>query len=580
MTDLPDVFEQLVKRVEALELRVAALEHAPTAPAKPAVPAVPTPATVQPAIGAPPSLEASTVFSVLGRAMLGIAGAYLLRAAAQGNLLSSNLAAAIAIIYAIGWLAWAARARAGAWFAAAAYAGTSALILAPMLWELTFRFRVISAAGAAAVLAVYVGLASALAWKRNLAPVFWVANIAAVIIAISLSIASHAAMPFIAVLLFMLALCEFAEARGREVGTRALNALATDVLLWATIYIYVGPPGTRTEYPTLGMAALIALGFVLLGIFLASVIYGTVIKRQRISVFEVIQTMIAFALAACGLLFFGPSAASLIFGILCFAMATAGYATVYLFFRDLQLRRNCRVFSTWSAGLFLIGCLLALPAGLQTTTLALAAVVAVALGARFNRFTLEFHGTAYLLAAAGLSGLAAFIWHVLVDSLPGALSGASSWSVYFTLLCAMLCYAAIPRRDEPSWSQQTLHLLVAFLAICGAAALLVRGLMGLLALHVEPQPHHLAFFRTFAICAAALALAYGGSHWRRTELTRLGYTALVLLAVKLVTEDLRNSRLAYIAASIFIFAVTLIAVPRVARRSRKSPDAAGSSPSL
>ena len=580
MNDLPDVIEQLAKRVESLEHRVAALEHLPAAPAKPAVPAAPESAVILPAAETSGSFEASAAFSVLGRAMLGIAGAYLLRAAAQANLLSNNVAAALAIPYAFGWLAWAARTRANAWFAATAYAGTSALILAPLLWELNFRFQVLSAPGAAAVLAFYVSIASALAWKRNLAPVFWVANVAAVLIAISLSIASHAATPFIAVLLLMLVLCEFAEARGRESGARALTSLAADVVIWATIYIYVNPPSSRTEYPDLGMAALIAPGFALLGIFLASVFFGTVVKRQRITVFEVVQTVIAFVLAACGLIFFGPSAAILIFGILCLVMAAAGYAMVYLFFRGEEARRNHRVFSTWSAALFLTGCLMALPGLWQVISLALAAVVATALGARFNRLTLEFHGTAYLLAAAGLSGLVAFISHVLADGLPGALSGASSWSVYFALLCAALCYAVMPRRDNPSWLQQALQLLVAFLAICGAAALLVRGLMGLIALHIKPQAHHLAFFRTFVICVAALALAYGGSHWRRIELTRIGYTAIVLVAIKLVVEDLRHSRLAYIAASIFLFAVTLIAVPRVARRGRKSPEGRDSSPDL
>ena len=136
MNDLPDVIEQLVKRVESLEHRVAELEHLPPAPAKPAAP---KPAIAPPAAETSVPFEASTAFSVLGRAMLGIAGAYLLRAAAQTNLVSNGLAAAVAIPYAIGWLAWAARTRAGAWFAAAAYAGTSALILAPMLWELTFQ---------------------------------------------------------------------------------------------------------------------------------------------------------------------------------------------------------------------------------------------------------------------------------------------------------------------------------------------------------------------------------------------------------------------------------------------------------
>jgi hypothetical protein len=69
---------------------------------------------------------------------------------------------------------------------------------------------------------------------------------------------------------------------------------------------------------------------------------------------------------------------------------------------------------------------------------------------------------------------------------------------------------------------------------------------------------------------AALALAYSGAHWRRMELTRIGYATLVLAAAKLVLEDLRHGHLEFIAASIFLFAVTLMAVPRLARMGSRA----------
>jgi len=93
-------------------------------------------------------------------------------------------------------------------------------------------------------------------------------------------------------------------------------------------------------------------------------------------------------------------------------------------------------------------------------------------------------------------------------------------------------------------------------------------LMWVTALSVNPGAHHLAFLRTLTICVAILALAFSGSHWRRLELTRIGYIALALVAVKLVFEDLRLGHLEFIAASIFLFAITLIAVPRIVRMSQ------------
>jgi hypothetical protein len=129
----------------------------------------------------------------------------------------------------------------------------------------------------------------------------------------------------------------------------------------------------------------------------------------------------------------------------------------------------------------------------------------------------------------------------------------------------------MPRKGE-SWKPQTLHLAFAALAVGAAAALIVQGLVSLVALKIVPGAHHLAFIRTLTLCAAALALAFSGAHWRRLELTRLGYAVLALVAVKLVAEDLRHGHLGYIAASIFLVALTLIAAPRVARARQKTSN--------
>jgi hypothetical protein len=120
---------------------------------------------------------------------------------------------------------------------------------------------------------------------------------------------------------------------------------------------------------------------------------------------------------------------------------------------------------------------------------------------------------------------------------------------------------------------QLLPFASATVAVGGAAAMAVEGLMSLIALNVNPGPHHLAFIRTLILCAAALALAFSGAHWRRMELSRMGYATLALTAGKLVFEDLRQGHLEFVAASIFLFAVTLIAVPRLARMGEKAHEA-------
>ena len=200
-----------------------------------------------------------------------------------------------------------------------------------------------------------------------------------------------------------------------------------------------------------------------------------------------------------------------------------------------------------------------------------AAAVAIAfLGARLNRPALEFHGLVYLLAASIASGLPQYAFRALA----GALPGAPSMSVCLISVCAVLSYAAGRTGQPERWTTRVMPVVSATLAVGAAAAMVVEGLMGLLDLGMNPAPHHLAFVRTLTLCAAALALAFSGVHWRRMDLTWIGYATLVLVAAKLVFEDLRQGHLEFVAASIFLFAVTLIAVPRIAPMGQKARDAA------
>jgi hypothetical protein len=564
MNDLPEVLERLTTRLDALEHRVLALEHprdSANAVSVVAIEAAPTLVATTESNQEFPVTVSGGLFPVLGKAMLGIAGAYLLRAVAESSSLPKVGVAAIAIAYALAWLVWASWAKAGEWLAGTVYACTSALILAPMLWELTLRFNVLPAPVTAAVVCGFVIAASALAWKREFAPVLWVANVTAAAIALPLSIASHQMMPFIVVLLVMVLICEWAATFKRESGVRVLAALAADAAIWAQIYIYSGAETTRADYPTLSSGWLLAPGLALFGLVGASVLYRTVLKGKRITVFETAQAMITFLLAAFGLITFGPAGSTFVLGICCLVLAGAGYATATLRMGDSGERRNALVFANWSGALLLAGSLISLPQHWQGPWLGVAAVAATIAGTRLMWLTLEVHGVVFLLTAAAISGLL----NEIISGLAGTTAGSPAWSVLAVTACAIACYAGLKPCEQKAWMRQAIAIVFAAMAMGAVAALLVEGLVGLIALKMIPGAHHLAFVRTFTVCAATLALAFSGAHWRRRELTRIGYAALALVAVKLVFEDLRHGHLAFIAASIFLFAVTLIVVPRVAR---------------
>jgi len=565
MDELPDALEQLAARVETLERRVKALEALERPFVEASAPAAQSPASA----GIAESAEeislahAGGLFSVLGKAMLGIAGAYVLRAVAESSSLPRLLIAAVAIVYALLWLVGAARVPVGAGLSSAIYAGTSALILAPMLWELTLSFKVMTAPVTAGVLCVFVMAGAALAWKRDLAPVFWVVNFAAAGSAVALSIATHELTPFIAALLLMALLAEYAAGRNHQMSVRPLAAAAADLAIWALIFIYSSPESTRTDYPAIGTMGLLLPGCLLFLIYGASIGMRTTLLKQEITVFETGQAMIAFLLAASSVLYFAPYPGAVVLGAACLVCSAACYAAAFLLFSKTAARRNFHVYAAWAAGLLLAGSFLSMPPLWLTAFLGLAAIVATVSG---DRLTLRFHGMVFLLAAAVASGLLEYTLYALAGSQPASLAPG----VCIASACALVCYAAGKHRAQEGWPRQLLHLATAALAVCALAGLLVHGLSHLVALRITPEAHHLAFIRTLILCAAALALSFAGSRWRRLELTRISYATLGLVAAKLLFEDLRLGHLELIAASIFLFAIALIAVPRLAHMEKKA----------
>src|ERR1019366_10782481 len=102
-----------------------------------------------------------------GRALLGLAGAYLLRALTESAVLSSGAGVAAGILYAVLWLVWAARTPAERRLETALHSVTSVLVLSPLLWEATLRFHVVSTWMAADILLSFTLFGLAISWREN-----------------------------------------------------------------------------------------------------------------------------------------------------------------------------------------------------------------------------------------------------------------------------------------------------------------------------------------------------------------------------------------------------------------------------
>ena len=574
MNDLPATMEQLALRVQQLELRVQLLESLsvqPTAdhPAVPLQQPTPLSLTPEPDTAPPPALAPSATggrFPVIGKALLGIGGAYVLRALAESGAIPTSILVVIAFVYACAWLVMATRTAGEDWFASSTYACTSALILAPMLWELTLRFQVLPAWAGATLLTGFALSASALGWKRNLASVVWIANLTGVLTALTLMLATHTVVPFLWAMLVMALASEYAADLGHWPGVRAVVALSTDLALALAAFIYSGPANRHQDYPDLPAASLVAPAVTLFLIYSISQAIGTLIQRKTITLMGMSQSMLAFALAAITLAQFGGPAGVTSLGLACIALAAFCYPVAFLRFRNLPEPRNFHVFATWSPALLVCALVLLLPAAIQAPLLAAVALATMLLARRLGALTLRFHAVAILAVAAITSGFASAFGQAIFGTL-----ATSGIALPFTIAAASLLLYALTGPSLPDrWFRRTPWVLSAAFAVAAVSLFAVQGLILAASLAILPDVSHIAVIRTLTLCLITLALAFSGARFSRAELVWMAWTLLGLVGIKLLVEDLRHGHAVYTAISISLFALTLILLPRLVRLGQKA----------
>src|SRR5208337_1698474 len=265
--------EHLSERVQELERRVSALEGLAAGSSFPRL----TGTEIQEPRVRVPGRALSLVDAsggavpILGKAVLGIAGAYLLRAIAETGTIPKLPVLLVAIVYAALWMVWAARMHVTSRFASVTYALTSALILSPLLWESTVRFQVLSPAFAAGVLVAFVVLALALAWQQNMQAIPWIAVLAAVGTCLALIIGTHELVPLTAALLAVALATELAVCLGHRLTLRALSALAADFAVWLAVFVLTSSEGVPEAYHSVSPATITGLCLSLLAIYGGSI---------------------------------------------------------------------------------------------------------------------------------------------------------------------------------------------------------------------------------------------------------------------------------------------------------------------
>ena len=519
---------------------------------------------------------ATSVVPVLGKAVLAMAGAYLLRAIAESGAAPRWILLVAAIAYAGVWLVLAARAHAKSRFASLVYGLTVAFILAPLLWEGTVRFGALTAGFAAAVLVAYVVVSLGLSWKEELEAIPRIAVVAAVGTAATLMVATHELRALTIGLLVMALATEAAAWSGRWLGLRAVTAAGADFALGVVALVMTTSGGAPAEYKAMSAGEVNAYCLALLGIYGVSMGVRGFALQKRWTILEVTQAAVAFALgtwvslrATAGGSAGALGAMFLVLAGVCYWGAMRRFAGGSGETNDVGIKAsaagrkwNRRVSANYAAGLVLAGSFLLLGGNVQVLLLSLAAVAAVVVFTRTGYLSLGIHGTFYLVAAGTVCGLFGYAGRALAGTVPTW----PEWSFWVVALTGLVIHLVGTRASGEGWRARVLWVLPAAVVGFAVAAVVVAGIAGLGA--GELSASRVSMVRTVVTCVMALGLGYAGSRWNRVELGWVAYGAIGLGALKLVLEDLRFGNAGTLMVSLLFYGLVLILLPRVTRFGR------------
>ena len=157
-----------------------------------------------------------------------------MRALTDSGTLAAPLGVGLGLVYAGTWIALADRAgKAGASWSAGFHGATAAMIGFPLLFEATFRFKLLSPAAASALLAALTAVALAVAARRRMEGLAWLVSLAGAATAGAVVV-----LTLVAVLLFS---ATFKDGRVPELTVRvpsgAYAGIAVDHALFALVII-------------------------------------------------------------------------------------------------------------------------------------------------------------------------------------------------------------------------------------------------------------------------------------------------------------------------------------------------------
>jgi hypothetical protein len=540
---------EIEKALAAIEARVGALS--PQVPIGGTTPAAPIPS---PVAQAPEPDVAPLVGTLtdLGRCLLVLGGAFLIRAVTDSGAVPRGAGIALGLAYAIGWIAAADRIGGrGTPRSAALFGATAVLIASPLAVEAATKFAAVPAWGSAAVIAAFVALALLVAVHRNLPALAWVASLSGVAALVALFAAASAAAPAAVGLLAIGVLTNLlADSRRSWFGPRWPAAAVADLLAAIPAWLVARPGGPPEAYAGLSAGTAVSLALALPALYVGVAALRTLRGSREVTAFDAVQSAVSLTigLGAASAAVGAASSGGFAIGAVGLLLAAACYAVAS---RLASRPGTFRFYAYLGLGLALYAGWLFFAAGPLAAFWASLGLAAALVSVRRESRTLRVHAAVYLVAAALCSRLLATAASAFFGAPPSP--AVSPWAAA-VLGASVAAWLAFPASASPAF-----RLVAAGIALSGLGALavlFVERIAGSL------EPGWLAAERTGVLAVSAILLA---ALWRARglpELRWLAYAVLAAGAVKILVQDVPQGRAASLVAALVLYGVALIVAPR------------------
>jgi len=545
----------LTRRLAEVEARLAALEGA-----SPPVPA--TTFVDSPPLSPPPGFDFLGSLTNLGRALIILGGAFLLRALTESGTWPPVAGVSMGLLYALTWLVTSTRAAAAGNRLRAIFDGGTALSIGfPLIVEAVVKFELFSPVTAAVALGLFTACALFSANHARLPALAWLATVGGLATGLTLMARTGVLAPlafyFTSLGVGTLWLGYLREWRGLRWPA---GAMACFVVLGVTLRAMAQPP---VDSASVAWASQVFL----LVAYLGSIAVRTLVRGRQVILFEVVQTVLVLVVGLGGMISVGYTAGggNLLLGGMIVALGAAAYAVSFQFLaRHAPGALNFYFYSSLALVFMMVGTWTALAGATRVLALTGLGVALTLAWSRSSRAMLGAHTAIALVAAAENAGLLTLGLSAFTGGLVS--SGLPQWPALAALaaIVALSGSKLTESRGERLSASDVPGLALGLVAVTGLAGMVTPVAAALADAVAVPLSMDLVItINTAALSLIAVGCARIGRRGRLSQLGRLAYPLLAATGLKLLLVDLRLSQASTLFAGLACYGAALVLVPRL-----------------